>query len=368
MSDIYRKRLLELQREILKSGIDMAVLVDRENLIYYTGLTNIECMALVVPSKGGIVCITLAMDLAFIKQKCCHLNVVGYDFPQSNLGRKLVQVIRYMGFNSPNVGFSKYFVEFSVFDALRMGLKGMEFSDITDICYKIRSVKDESEVEYIRKASEFLKEGMEAAVSSIKPGMTEVQVLAEAQYAMQKAGSEGSTFRMQVLIQKRQLIIHPYAGNYTIDNNQAIVIHLGASYKGYTSKMCRTIALGRVEPETRKIYNVLVEAQDKAIHALKPGISVGAVYDAVFKVISNAGYGKNFLDIAGYGVGIRQSEFYPIIKRNGDTVIDKNMVVDLLLPTIYKKSVGGPRITDVLRVREEGAELLTEFSKKMIQK
>ncbi|MEY7999229.1 aminopeptidase P family N-terminal domain-containing protein [Clostridium sp. Mt-5] len=110
------------------------MLVDRENLIYYTGLTSIECMALVVPASGKCVCITLGIDLPFIKKNCVISNVVGYAFPQSNLGEKLVQVIKEdMGFDSPRVGFSKYFVEFSVFDALHKGLRGMDFVDITDI-------------------------------------------------------------------------------------------------------------------------------------------------------------------------------------------------------------------------------------------
>ena len=63
----------------------------------------------------------------------------------------------------------------------------------------------------------------------------------------------------------------------------------------------------------------------------------------------------------GYGVGIRQSEFYPIISKGSATVLQENMVVDLLLPTIYIPGVGGPRITDTILMKQDGVEFLTDF-------
>jgi Xaa-Pro dipeptidase len=368
MKNRFEKRMHALQKSLQNENVDIALFVDRENLIYYSGLTNIECMALIVPAYGEPVSITLWLDVPYVKANSAISNVLGYMFPASNLGINIVKAIISMGIEAPKIGFTKYFVEFSVFDALRKGIKDMEYVNITDLSYKLRAVKDEIEVEYIKNASEFLVEGMKAAIESIKPGMTEVQVLAEAEYAMRKAGSEGASFRMQVLIQDRQLILHPYAGNNVIYNNQAVVIHLGATYNGYTSKMCRTVALGNINPETEKIYNILVAAQDKAIEMCKPPIAVKEIYDAAYKVIEEAGYGDNFLEVIGYGVGIRQSEFYPIIGRSTGHTLEEGAVIDLLLPTIYKKGVGGPRVTDVLHVTNNGAEFLTKFPRELIRK
>ena len=60
-------------------------------------------------------------------------------------------------------------------------------------------------------------------------------------------------------------------------------------------------------------------------------------------------------------MGIRQSEFYPIIAKNSQTVLEENMVVDLLLPTIYVPKVGGPRITDTVRIKKDSVEYLTQY-------
>ena len=92
------------------------------------------------------------------------------------------------------------------------------------------------------------------------------------------------------------------------------------------------------------------------------------VYRAAYQIVSDAGYGKNFLDVIGYGIGIRQSEFYPIIDKDGDHVVEQNMVVDILLPTIYKPGVGGPRVTDTLLVGHDGVESLTPLPVEMVRK
>lgn len=179
---------------------------------------------------------------------------------------------------------------------------------------------------------------------------------------MRKAGSEGSTFRMQVLRHDRQQLIHPYAGDFVIDNNQPVVIHLGASYKGYSAKMCRTVFLGSVEEETIAIYQLLTEAQRIAMDALRPGATSADVYDKVYKFIHEHGYAKMFMDHIGYGVGIRQSEFYPILGKGLQHELKENMVVDVLLPTIYKPRIGGPRITDTVLIRRDNCVRLTNFN------
>lgn len=365
---VFRKRVEKMQQELKQNSMDMVLFTDRENLIYYTGMTNIECMALIIPVQGEPISVTLWLDVPYMRKNSAIPNVQGYVFPASNLGVKVVEVIKKMGFAEPTIGFGKYFVEFSVFEALRAGLPGAKFVNATTSSYKVRSIKDEQEITLIKKASEILVKGMEAAVDAIKPGMTEVQVLAEAEYAMRKAGSEGSTFRMQVLAGERQLLTHPYAGEHIIENNQSVVILLGASYKGYVSKMARTIALGNVHPETKKIYEVLVEAQQAGIKAVKPPISVKDVYNATYEVIDKAGYGKYFIDDIGHGVGIRQSEFYPIIGRTRDFTIEENMVIDIMFPTIFKSEVGGPRVTDTMLVTKNGAEVFTQFTYEMLQK
>jgi Xaa-Pro aminopeptidase len=362
------KRIEALQSEMAGAGLDAIVFADRENLIYYAGTTEIECMAMVIPATGDPVLCCLWLDAPYIRECSGAEDLLSYHFPTSNIGQTIVSAMHKLGLKSPCVGFHKYFVEFGVFDAIRQAFPDMEFRAAMDLTYRVRAIKDETELAYMQKASDFLSVGMEAAVAAVRPGITEVAVLAEANYAMCKAGSEGASFRMQVLSHAKQLQAHAYANNVVIENNQPVVIHLGASYRGYTAKMCRTVALGTIADESRRIYNLLKVAQEKAAAALVPGVCVSEIYELVHACVAEHGYGDMILDQIGHGIGIRQSEFFPVVAKGVPHIIARNMVVDLLLPTIFKPGVGGPRITDTVRVGESGGTFMTAFSRDLIEK
>jgi Xaa-Pro aminopeptidase len=362
------RRIAALQSEMERAGLDAVLFADRENLIYYAGTVEIECMAAVIPATGAPILCCLWLDAEYVRGCSGAENLLVYRFPSSNIGQTIVTAMRDLGLKAPRVGFHKYFVEFGIFDAIRQAFPDMEFRAAMDLTYRVRAIKDESEIACMQHASDFLAIGMEAAAAAVCPGVTEVAVLAEADYAMRKAGSEGATFRMQVLTHPKQMQAHAYAGNVVIENNQPVVIHLGASCQGYSAKMCRTVALGTIPKETRQIYEILKDAQEKAAAALIPGVCVSEIYNLVHDCVAAHGYGSLILDHIGYGVGIRQSEFFPVVGKGLPHIIAKNMVVDLLLPTVFKPGVGGPRITDMIRVTESGGSFMTSFSRELIER
>ena len=118
---------------------------------------------------------------------------------------------------------------------------------------------------------------MEAAVKAVGPGVSELEVLAEAEYAMLKAGSWGSPFRPQVVSGERTLIAHPTASSKKIASGEAVVIHLGTTCEGYCAKMCRTVALGEIPKKQEEIYDLLLKAQGNSIAALRPGATSAEV-------------------------------------------------------------------------------------------
>mgnify|MGYP000234851791 CR=1 FL=1 len=142
------------------------------------------------------------------------------------------------------MGFTRYFISLKDYQCLREAVPQMKVEDIAAVCYQLRSIKCPEEIWRIRAASKALKAGMDAALSVVRAGISERDVLVEAEYAMGKAGSQGSPFRMQVLTHSRQMQKHPYAGAALLEDNAPVVIHLGASVEGYTAKMCRTVFLG----------------------------------------------------------------------------------------------------------------------------
>lgn len=362
MKTLIPARIASLQAKLKDMGLDAAMIYDRENLIYFAGIDDLEGGALAVPAEGEPELFCLWMEAAHVREVSGIQKVTPYMFPKNNQSTMMGAWLKAQNWTAPKLGFTRYFISLKDYQCLRDAAPDMQVCDIAIPCYEIRSVKAPQEIEQMRAAGKALAAGMQAAIDVVKPGMLETEVLAEAEYAMAKAGSMGSSFRMQVLTHKRQLNLHPYASRTPIEDNGPVVIHLGASCNGYVAKMCRTVFLGTPKPESLRIYEVLKEAQRVAVEALHPGVTCGEVYDKTTAYVEEQGFGKNWvMDHIGYGVGIRQSEFYPIISRGSGTVLQENMVVDLLLPTIYIPGIGGPRITDTILMKQDGVEFLTDF-------
>lgn len=367
MNLVYQERYSAAQRMMEKLDVDLLIVNNRENLIYFTGLTDIECLAVLIPRKASPCAVTLWLDVEYVHQQT-GVDTYGYYFPRGSLVETMIERIKAYELENPKIGFERYFVAFSVYAGLRKVFSEKNFVDASDIFYRIRSIKDQTELHLMLQAGAAVTKGMEAAVAAVAFGVKELDVLAEAEYAMLKAGSGGSPFRPQVVSGDRTLLTHPCASEKTIQDGEVVVIHLGATVKGYCAKMCRTVAVGDIGQGKRTTYDVLLKAQGAAIAALLPGKTADEVDAAAREVIRQAGLEKFYLDVIGYGVGLRQSEFFPVIGKGRMDKIQAGMVVDLLLPTIYRPDIGGPRITDCLCVGEASNSFLTNFSREMVQK
>lgn len=367
MAARFAARIERAQKAMATAGLDVLVVTNRENLIFFTGLTQIECLALIIPADGEPCAVALWLDADYVRENS-RLKTQAYFFPRQTLGPAVCAQIRSFGHKSPRIGFERYFVEFAVYDALRAEFSELNFIGAGELFYKLRSVKDPEELKSIERASRAACQGMEAAIKALRPGATELDVLAEAEYAMLKAGSAGAPFRPQVVSGERTLLAHPTASSKQMIEGEAVVVHLGATCEGYCSKMARTAALGVIPNAQAEVHALVLRALERAEEALKPGVESGEVDAAAREVVEQAGFGKAWLESVGYGVGLRQSEFYPIIGRGRKEIMEPGMVIDLLLPTVYRKGIGGPRITDVIHVGENKNRVLTAYPRDLVRK
>lgn len=366
MSARFPSRIAGAQKAMARRGLDVLVVTNRENLIYFTGLTQIECLALLIPVEGEASAIALWLDADYVRENS-GLKTHAYFFPRETLGLSICKHISAFGYRDPKIGFERYFVDFAVYDALRGAFNEANFIGAADLFYKLRSVKEPEELTLIEKACDAACKGMRAAMTAVRPGVSELDVLAEAEYAMLKAGSGGSPFRPQVVAGQRTLLAHPTASSRKIQEGEIVVVHLGATCEGYCAKIARTAAVGTAPKPQTEVHALILRALQRAEAVLRPGATTGQVDAAAREVIEQAGFGKFYLESVGFGVGLRQSEFYPVIGRGGTDLIEPGMVIDLLLPTIYRRGVGGPRITDIFCVGETESRVLTRFPRDLVR-
>ena len=227
-----------------------------------------------------------------------------------------------------------------------------------------RGSKEAWELDLMLKAQAITDKAFSEVLTRIKPGMTELELQAELIYCMYKNGGTGLAFDPIVVSGPNTSLPHGVAGERVIQAGDFVTMDFGASYKGYCSDMTRTVAVGYATDEMKKVYDVVLKAQESAIAATKAGVP-GKEIDAVArKVITDAGYGKNFGHGYGHSLGLEIHE-----APNTNTSNPEPMPVGAVCsaePGIYLPGKFGVRIEDVVIIKEDGCEDITKSPKHLI--
>ena len=227
-----------------------------------------------------------------------------------------------------------------------------------------RGVKEEWELALMRKAQEITDKAFAEVLPRIKAGMTELELQAELIYCLYKNGGQGLSFDPIVVSGPNTSLPHGVAGERVIQEGDFITMDFGVLYQGYCSDMTRTVALGYVTDEMKKVYETVLEAQLAGIAASKAGVPGKDIDGAARKIIEDAGYGPYFGHGYGHSLGL---EVHESPSPNGGNAegMPLNSVASAE-PGIYLPGKFGVRIEDVVIFKEDGCEDITHSPKNLI--
>lgn len=236
----------------------------------------------------------------------------------------------------------------------------------TRLVEKLREVKDDGEIELLRRACAISDQALAALVEegAIRPGATEAQVARRLENLMYEFGAEAVAFETIVAAGPNSAIPHHRPTDAVLATGDFVKIDFGARFRGYHADETRTFVLGEPAAWQREIYDVVRAAQTAGREALVPGADVRAIDGAARAVIEAAGYGEQFLHGLGHGVGVQIHEAPTLGKLGSGTLSDGAVVT--VEPGVYLPGRGGVRIEDTLVVRADGPELLTRTTKDLI--
>jgi len=238
---------------------------------------------------------------------------------------------------------------------------GGSIISISDRLWKLRMIKEEDELEKIRRACEISSRCMELASEIISEGVTEAEVKAEILKEMMTLGGEKPAFDIIVASGPNSSKPHGAPGNRTIESGDIVVVDLGVVYEGYCSDMTRSFYVGdKPEEEMIRVYEAVVEAKREAERMAKLGVKAAELYEKAYERLASAGYGEHFLHGLGHGVGIEIHE-PPRLKREAEEILSEGMVITIE-PGVYLPKKFGIRIEDTLLVLRDGVEKLTSAS------
>ena len=241
---------------------------------------------------------------------------------------------------------------------------GVPLADAGPILEDLRARKDRDEVDSIIAAQRIAEKALDEVLGIIRPGLTEKEVAAELVYRMYKYGGEGNSFDPIVVTGSKSSMPHGVPGDKVIQDGDFVTMDFGTLYNGYCSDMTRTVAVGHVTEEMRRVYDTVLAAQLAGIAAAAPGVPGKAVDAAARKVIADAGYGAYFGHSFGHSLGLEIHED-PGARPNNDQPLPEGAVISAE-PGIYLPGRFGVRIEDMLWLRDGGAENLTSAPKELI--
>jgi Xaa-Pro aminopeptidase len=262
--------------------------------------------------------------------------------------------IKKIAFESNTLSYTDYLKYFNTF-------KSIEFLPTENLIEQIRMIKDKEEITIMKKAAQITTETLKEVFEMIKPGIRELDIATELSYTMRKKGAQKDAFDLIIVSGERSSLVHGKPSERKITEDELIIIDMGANYQNYNSDITRTIILGKENEKQKEIFSIVLEAQEKALEFLKPGIKCKEVDFIARNIIEKKGYGKYFGHNLGHGVGLDIHEL-PCVSFNDETILLPGMVITIE-PGIYLPETGGVRIEDSVLITEEGYEILTWFPK-----
>lgn len=251
------------------------------------------------------------------------------------------------------------------YDRISKALENCEIIFGSDNMNTMRMVKTDKELEKIKQAEEIGSKAFEHILEFIKPDVREKDIALEIEYFMKKNGADGIAFDTIAISGKRTSLPHGTPSNKKIEKGDFVTMDFGCNVDGYCSDMTRTIVVGKPSGEQKKIYNVVKEAQQIGLDAIRRGIRGCDADKAAREYIEKCGFGQYFRHSLGHGVGLLVHEL-PNLSPKSEIVLQENMVVSCE-PGIYIPDFGGVRIEDLVVVKKDGCENLTSVTKELIE-
>ena len=261
------------------------------------------------------------------------------------------------------VGFEDEFLSVRRHEKWMKKFKIVEFVGASEILSDARLIKTSWEIERMERAARFADLGFEAIHEQIKPGMSEVKLAAEAEYAMRRAGAEGTSFDTIVASGEQSGYPHASTSKKKVKNGDLVLVDIGAKWEGYCSDLSRTFILGPRGEEAKELIALVNAGQQHALEHVKAGIQCRDLDKEVrdYFIQHHEEWGKRFIHSLGHGVGIDIHE-QPRLSPLSDLTLEENMVTTIE-PGLYIPGLGGARTEDMVVVKKEGHRNLSKAPK-----
>jgi Xaa-Pro dipeptidase len=355
----YLQRQETARRYMRDAAIDAVFLTGGASLQYFTGAQwgiSERLFALVFPAKGDLAWVAPAFE----KGRAIEQIKFGSDLrtwqEDESPYRLVAAILKDRGIVTGKIGIEET-VRYAFSDGVAKAAPALKLTGADPVTARCRRVKSAHEIELIRLANEITLKAFDAALKSLKEGMTHTELSARVAAAHQQFGARGGAL---VLFAERSASPHGTVTPQKLREGDIVLVDGGCSVENYSSDITRTTVFGKPTDKQLRVFDVVKSAQAAALKAARPGVACEDVDAAARKVITGAGYGpdyKYFTHRLGHGIGLEGHEWTYLVRGNR-TKLEAGMTFSDE-PGIYIPGEFGVRCEDVMEITEEGAQLLT---------
>ena len=344
-----------LEAAVRERELDLVLVTDLGNVRWATGFTGSNGLALIGPDTR-----TFVTDFRYLSQSADEVPDFRREIASSDLLAGAIGTLPPGA--SLRVGYDDAAMSVKTFAHLQE-LVGPEVELVAagGVVEELRAVKDPEEVARIRAAAQLADAALEVVLERGLVGRTEREVALDLEFEQRRLGAEAVSFPPIVAAGAHGALPHAQPRAVEIPAGTLVVIDWGCRLDGYCSDCTRTYATGDLDARDRGIYALVLEAQEAALAAVRPG-PLGREVDAVARrIIADAGHAEHFGHGLGHGVGLDVHEG-PRLSTTGETALRAGMVVTVE-PGVYVPDAVGVRIEDLVVVTDDGADVLSGLPK-----
>jgi Xaa-Pro aminopeptidase len=383
------ERVKRLQKWMQQTPLDAVFVLQSADLYYFAGTVQI-----------GLLCLPSAGDPVFLVQK--SLTRARLESPLGKLVplgsfKKVPEILAGEGILAlKRVGLEQDVLPASLYLRLRDLFPATEFIDASDAIRRIRMIKSPHEVEQIRHAARMLKAAFQELPGWIRPGITELEVMARLEGFLRMKGHQGLTrmrgFNYEIsygTISSGPSASHPTyfpgpvgfeglypavpngGGTRRMTEGDTVIADIVGGYGGYIADKTRTFAIGEIAPCMAQAHAFVLELMSKVKTMLKPGTSCEHIFQCASGMVEKSPYAEGFMGsgdsqvrFLGHGVGLELDEL-PVLASGFEIPLEAGMTI-AIEPKIFFAGRGGVGIENTYLITETGYENLTEFPEGII--
>ncbi|MEM6799516.1 MAG: Xaa-Pro peptidase family protein [Planctomycetota bacterium] len=355
MTDFHARRR-RLRQLIKKQKADALLVTSFVNVTYLTGFTGDDSYLLV--TLDSEVLVSDSRYTTQLEEECHGLPVIIRETGETMLAAVVAALSQH---GLQRLAAEAESMTVGHFTKLSEAAEGVTITPASGLVEQLRVVKDKSEIEATRVAAMQARRAFEVVRAGLTGDDTEKQIAAELEYQARRFGAKCLSFPPIVAVGPRAALPHANPSDQRIGEAPFALIDWGANSGLYMSDITRVLLTGKPPAKLKKIYDIVLKAQLAAIDAIRPGAKCEDIDATARKIITKAGFGKNFGHGLGHGTGLEIHEA-PRLARDQTNELRPGMIVTVE-PGIYLPGWGGVRIEDDILVTKTGHEVLTDVPK-----